>query len=161
MTPPSCLGQIGAERFYADEVIFNDYVPLASSLFQTHTMMCCTRLEKCSAALNWVLMIYPKAIFNQAQTQGYLVFMASEDTSIPYKRADKSPCRQGKPIMGPAPPLRQPGLAFSLHTASNCRLSCRRCGLALSVLKTGLEDTCAYSYPKVPFLLNKDCGFSI
>lgn len=30
---------------------------------------------------------------------------------------------------------------------------------SLSMLKTGLEDTCAYSYPKMSFLLNKDCGF--
>lgn len=50
-------------------------------------------------------MIYPKVIFNQVQTQGCLVLMASEDTSISYMRADKSTYRQEKPIMGTAPCL--------------------------------------------------------
>lgn len=57
------------------------------------------------AALSCVLMIYPKGIFNQVQTQEYLVLMASEDTSISNMRADKSTYRQDKPIMGTAPHL--------------------------------------------------------
>lgn len=57
------------------------------------------------AALNCVLMIYPKAIFNQVQTQGYLILMASEDPSVSNKRAEKSTCKQEKPIMDTAPRL--------------------------------------------------------